>query len=106
MALINCHECSEEISDSAAACPKCGAKVPKFKWWLWIPLGLLAAFFGYGIVASSSPEAEEKAKARAAIAHCWDGYEAKSLAPGEQRFIAGACELMEQEFLTKYGFKP
>lgn len=27
MALINCHECEREISDSAAACPGCGAPV-------------------------------------------------------------------------------
>jgi uncharacterized membrane protein YvbJ len=27
MALIECHECGKEISDSAAACPACGAPV-------------------------------------------------------------------------------
>ncbi|MES2661810.1 MAG: zinc ribbon domain-containing protein [Pseudomonadota bacterium] len=29
MALVKCKECSEEVSTSAKACPKCGAKVPK-----------------------------------------------------------------------------
>lgn len=29
MALIECKECGNEISDSAASCPKCGAAVPK-----------------------------------------------------------------------------
>ena len=29
MALINCKDCNSEISDSAEACPKCGAPVPK-----------------------------------------------------------------------------
>lgn len=29
MALINCRECNSEISDQAAACPKCGAQLPK-----------------------------------------------------------------------------
>lgn len=29
MALIKCKECGNEVSNSAAACPKCGAKVPK-----------------------------------------------------------------------------
>ena len=29
MALINCHECEKEISDSAASCPGCGAPVAK-----------------------------------------------------------------------------
>ena len=27
MALIECHECGKEISDSAVACPSCGAPV-------------------------------------------------------------------------------
>jgi len=29
MALIKCKDCSNEISDSAEACPKCGAPVPR-----------------------------------------------------------------------------
>ena len=29
MALIDCKECSNQISDTAASCPKCGAAVPK-----------------------------------------------------------------------------
>ncbi len=29
MALINCKDCTNEISDSAESCPKCGAPVPK-----------------------------------------------------------------------------
>ncbi|MEW8328174.1 MAG: zinc ribbon domain-containing protein [Candidatus Thiodiazotropha sp.] len=29
MALIDCKECGNQISDTAASCPKCGAAVPK-----------------------------------------------------------------------------
>lgn len=29
MALISCTDCNKQISDSAAACPACGAPVPK-----------------------------------------------------------------------------
>lgn len=29
MALINCKDCDNQISDSAESCPKCGAPVPK-----------------------------------------------------------------------------
>ena len=39
MALFECKDCSNLISDNAKACPQCGAKIPKTKWWLWIPLG-------------------------------------------------------------------
>lgn len=49
MALTTCKECSKEISTTAKACPHCGAKVPRTKWWLWVPLGLVALFFGYGL---------------------------------------------------------
>jgi len=31
MALINCHECNKEISDSATNCPGCGAPVTASK---------------------------------------------------------------------------
>ncbi len=31
MALINCRECNEQISDQAISCPKCGAQLPKTK---------------------------------------------------------------------------
>ena len=62
MALVACEECGKEISDKAAACPHCGAPttaktepVPleqpqaqrKLRLWLWIPLGLVVAFFLY-----------------------------------------------------------
>lgn len=30
MALINCSECGESISDKAAACPKCGAPITTY----------------------------------------------------------------------------
>ena len=31
MALINCKECNEKISDQAATCPRCGIELPKTK---------------------------------------------------------------------------
>lgn len=48
MSLIKCNECDNMISKSAKACPKCGAKLPKTKWWLWIPLSLVAIFLTIG----------------------------------------------------------
>lgn len=59
MALIACKDCGTEVSNSAKACPKCGAKVPRTKWWLWIPLALVAAFLLYG---ASIPEYEAQAR--------------------------------------------
>lgn len=53
-----------------------------------------------------SPEAKAKDRERAAIKLCWDEQKRKSLTLDEQRFIAGACELMERDFLDKYRHKP
>ncbi|MFR6378429.1 MAG: zinc-ribbon domain-containing protein [Oscillospiraceae bacterium] len=36
MALIKCPECGREISDTASACPGCGAPVRKPGWVLFI----------------------------------------------------------------------
>lgn len=49
MSLVQCAECGNEVSSAAATCPQCGAPVRrKFKWWLWVPLGLIAAFLLFG----------------------------------------------------------
>lgn len=58
MAMTSCHECGHQISTSASACPSCGAKVPRTKWWLWGPLGLIGVFVLYGL---SIPEYESRA---------------------------------------------
>lgn len=50
--MMSCRECGKELSDLAKVCPHCGApnrdRVKPFKWWLWVPLGLVAAFLGFG----------------------------------------------------------
>jgi uncharacterized protein (UPF0212 family) len=56
MALRACNDCGAEVSTSAKACPRCGAKVPKVKWWLWIPLTLVVLFFSFPYIAYSSSE--------------------------------------------------
>lgn len=108
MAMIDCHECGKQISEGAGLCPNCGAKPKKFKWWLWYPLGGVATFFLIGIFSNSnsSPEAKEKNRAREAISICWKDYESKSFDPATKRFVAGACEMMEQKFKDKYHDTP
>lgn len=58
MAMTDCRECGKDISTTAKSCPQCGAKVPRFKWWLWVPIGLVVVFFGY---AFSIPEYKAQA---------------------------------------------
>ncbi len=59
MAIVSCKECGGEVSTTAKSCPKCGARLPRTKWWLWVPLGLVAAFVLYG---ASIPEYEAQAR--------------------------------------------
>jgi len=60
MALINCRECNEQISDQAAACPKCGAQLPKAKTQnvlvkiVLIGVILVAAFFAMDAMFSTN----------------------------------------------------
>jgi hypothetical protein len=69
MALVKCKDCGKSVSDSAKACPDCGAKPPERT---SIVTKLVAAIIGMGVVMSvigniqSSNEQEAKAKAEAA----------------------------------------
>ena len=58
MTLVACGECREQISSTAKTCPKCGAKVPRTKWWLWIPLGIFAVLLISGL---TEPEYKTRA---------------------------------------------
>lgn len=62
MALIKCRECSNEISDQAKHCPKCGWKAPSFKWWVWIPVGAIGLFVIMIVIGNLEPEYKTKAR--------------------------------------------
>ncbi len=47
------------LSKSAKSCPQCGAKMPKTKWWLWIPIGIVIIFFAIGVLAPKDESREE-----------------------------------------------
>ena len=121
MALIACGECGKQISDKAVTCPHCGAPVAikteplplqdqptpsKPKLWLWIPLGLVAVFLGFGFVVGNTPEGKERARQREAINLCWGEQGRKSNNAGQSQFIAGACERMEADYTRRWGTRP
>lgn len=105
MALTTCTECNKEISTTAEVCPNCGAKQRSksgaWKWWVGVPLTLFIVM----MIAGQGGD-KQKQQARSAIDICWQEQERKSLDPSSARFIAGACERMESDFLQKYGHKP
>lgn len=53
--MTKCGECGHEISTTARACPSCGAARPRTKWWLWVPLGLVAAFVVFAAILPNKP---------------------------------------------------
>lgn len=72
---------------------------------LWLGGGVVA-FLIFGAAVGNSPEAKARMAAQDAISLCWKEQERKSLTPGTQRFIAGACEKMEADYRVKYGRNP
>lgn len=106
MALVSCAECNKEVSSKAKSCPACGAKVPKSKTWIWVVLSLPIAFLTFGYFQSQTPDGQARIEARSAIKLCWDEQGKRSNTVGSARFIAGACEKMEQDFEAKFGTRP
>ncbi|NUO72932.1 MAG: zinc ribbon domain-containing protein [Frateuria sp.] len=118
MALVTCTECGAAVSDRATVCPKCGApprmqvanpyRVPFFvraSLWVFGAIGALIVLSQF--VPDPSPEeraaSEARMQAERVIDVCWDQQERKSMSPEGQRFIAGACEIAEQDYLRTYG---
>lgn len=68
MAMVKCKECGAEVSNKAAACPKCGAAMPKrTKWWVWV----IAALLLFGVLrctvnVEQAKDAKAAAQAKAA----------------------------------------
>lgn len=110
MALIKCGECGAEVSDSAAACPMCGAPMQKprsgFPPWLMAVGFVVGLFVLFGAINANSPEAKARIQDRLAIEACWKDHARASLTPDEKRFIAGACETGEAKFRQKHGTNP
>jgi hypothetical protein len=74
--------------------------------WPWVVGGIAALLAWWVWSTSNDPAQQEKARARDAIAACWQDQGRKSLAPDAQRLVAGACEQMEAAFTSKYGVRP
>jgi hypothetical protein len=57
MALVNCKECGQEVSQKAKSCPKCGAPIKKkTSWVIWVVLIFVVLWLiGYLSEKGSSP---------------------------------------------------
>lgn len=121
MKIVPCPSCSNPVSSQAVSCPHCGHPLVQqtqpslppesgkggglIKTMALFFGGLVLVFFVWGAM-QSGPEADAKSRERAAIEMCWQEQGKKSHAPAESRFIAGACERMQEEFRAKHNVAP
>lgn len=98
MGMVACKDCGKEISDSAKACPGCGAPTGKggfpWRWVLGIPAGLFTMFMIYGL---SIPEEHHRAREIREVCvdmarksgqneqHCWEEEYRQKQAADERR---------------------
>jgi hypothetical protein len=106
MSITNCTECNKEVSSEAKACPHCGAVAKKSSVWPYLLLAPLGFFVLMMIFAANDPASNAMTDARKSIDLCWQDQARKSLEPGSARFVASVCEMMEKDYLTKYGRAP
>lgn len=76
--------------------------------WLWLFMfALMTAALLYYILGNSSvPDSQEQGNDRAAIKDCWQRHADSPLSPTELKYVAEACEFMENEFILKYRQNP
>lgn len=108
MSLVICSDCGHQVSTNADSCPGCGAIQKKngiSKWWLLTVPALVGAI----VFIAAQPMSQEdlqQLQLKDQVAACWVDQKRESHTPGAKRFIAGACEMLENEYFKKYGRKP
>lgn len=74
--------------------------------WLFIVVFISAALLYYLFGTPAVPDSAEQRNDRAAIKDCWKRHANSALSPTELKYVAEACEFMENEFLLKYRQNP
>lgn len=76
--------------------------------WLWLFFLVFtgAVLFYYFFGTLSAPDSVELNNDRAAIEDCWQRHANAPLSPTELKYVAEACEFMENEFVLKYRQNP
>ena len=110
LAIIACHDCGNEVSTEAKACPKCGAKVKApTSGSTWLVAGiagfLMISFFIWVAGQKSDPEED---RARMTYRACMDDLAAADRARdhARSRIVAQMCERFRQDFTSKYRHAP
>lgn len=110
MALISCPECKTEVSDTAKACPKCGARVkPARKAWFWLAslMGFAAVSVGAMVVyQANDPDARAKADAREAYEGCMKEFNDPLTPPFFKNSLRPICAKFRDDFIARYKVNP
>ncbi|MNP37447.1 hypothetical protein D3C76_1308950 [compost metagenome] len=64
------------------------------------------AFLGFGAYVGSTPEGKAKSKARAAIDLCRDRESSYVGSADARSIISGACQMLEDDFRSQFGYAP
>jgi hypothetical protein len=105
---IRCKHCQADLTQdiAAAAPPTAEKKLGFFPKLVIVVVGLVVAFLAFGFFVGGSPEAQAKARARAAIELCHKEESSYTGPAGARQIISGACVKLENDFRTRFGFAP
>ena len=116
MALIQCGECSKEISSMAPACPSCGAPnhvtatnaesgigrgTKIMLWVVGVPVLAIVALLVIG--TNISPAEQERQTAGRAIDMCDKQVNDELSSINVRRFARDTCDKMRSDYRLKYG---
>lgn len=108
MSLINCIECDAEISDTATACPKCGARTKKKSSALPIVVGAALFVLAYFITrgATYSDAEREMDAAENSISHCREILKRLPDKSSEFAIMQDKCDKQTRSYRQSYGREP
>ncbi|HYQ55405.1 MAG TPA: hypothetical protein VES70_33770 [Pseudomonas sp.] len=118
-----CPFCAESIKAEAIRCKHCQADLDRTvllagdyiqkpkgmgviaKIFLTL-LALIVVFLAFGFYVGSTPEGQERSKARRAIELCRDREASYRGSEASREIITGACEILEDKFRSQFGREP
>lgn len=124
--MVACRKCGAGFDDAGAKfCPKCGVPEPlsdaagaarggagysyskpmgNWVWWVGIPIGLVAAFLGFGAMLPDNPE---QTRARRVYELCLSDLASADRARSSTSVIlADMCERLRKDYVAKYRSTP
>lgn len=105
--MIRCAECGASISDTAKACPQCGAKVPRKAVWPWVVAGIIGGFVALVLIGNASYD-PEKDRMQTRYELCMKDLNDPLAGDRNSKMtiVRPTCDRFRDEFRAKYGYNP